>query len=137
MRRAFVSKAFVSFVALTLVIFLILFTGCATVPVRSRLDKTVSLTNMRGSNVRDFDVRYRAVWLLWGAMPLSVPEIDVVVGSYMADRKGVQNLKVEPKLNIVDGLVTLLSFGIVTTKTISISGEVYDLGVGSSGETPD
>jgi len=122
-------KTLVSVVALALVI---IFTGCATLPVRSKLDKTVSLTNMRGSSVRDFNIKYRAVWLLWGVMPLNVPEIDAVIGSNVAEREGVQNLKVEPKFNIVDGLVTVLTLGIVTTKTISISGEVYNLGLGSN-----
>ena len=62
---------------------------------------------------------------LWGLVPLSVPEIDDVVGPRVADRAGVQNLETEPKLNIVDSLVTVLTLGIITSRTISISGEVY------------
>ena len=127
-------KVFVSVVALALVIALI---GCATVPVKSNLNKTVSLTDMKGNSVRSFNVRYRAVWLLWGAMPLNVPEIDVVIGSHVADRTGVQNLKVEPKFDIIDIVATVLTLGVVTAKTVSISGEVYDSGVRSGGGSPN
>jgi len=44
----------------------------------------------------------------------------------MADHNGMQNLKVEPESNIVDTLVTVLTLGVVISKTISISGEIYD-----------
>ena len=116
-------RMLLSIVALMLVIFL---TSCATVSVKSKLDKTVSLTSMKGASVRSFDVKQRAIWLLWGAIPLNVPKVDQVVGPRVEDRTGIQNLKVQPKINIVDTLVTVLTVGIVTTKTISISGEVYD-----------
>ena len=116
-------RILISIFALALVIF---FTSCATVPMKSKLDKTVSLTSMKGASIRSFDVRQRAIWLLWGAIPLNVPKVDQVVGPRVEDRTGIQNLKVQPKINIVDTLVTVLTVGIVTTKTISISGEVYD-----------
>jgi len=81
---------------------------------------------MKGASVRSFDIKYRSIWLLWGVLPLSVPKIDAVVGPHVADRTGVQNLKVDPEFNIVDTLVTVLTLGIVVSRTISISGEVYD-----------
>ena len=116
-------RIYMSVIALALVV---AFVGCATVPVKSKLDKTVSLTSMKGASIRDFDIKHRSIWLLWGALPFSVPKVDEVVGPHVADRAGVQNLKVEPKFNIVDSLVTVLTLGIVTSRTISISGEVYD-----------
>ena len=112
-----------SMVALALVVG---FLGCATVSMESKLEKTVSLTSMGRDSIREFDVKERAIWLLWGLVPLSIPKVDDVVGPHVADRTGVQSLKVEPKLNIVDTLVTVLTLGIITSRTISISGEVYD-----------
>ena len=116
-------RIFMSMVALALVV---AFFGCAIVPMRSKLEKTVSLTSMNRDVVRKFDVNQRSIWLLWGLLPLTVPKIDDVVGPHVADRTGVQNLKIEPKIKVVDSLVTLLTLGIITSRTISISGEVYD-----------
>ncbi len=116
-------KIFMPIVALTLVV---AFLGCAIVPMKSKLEKTVSLTNMNREAVREFDVKQRSIWLLWGLFPLTVPKIDDVVEPRVFDHTGVQNLKVEPKINAVDSILTLITLGIITSRTISISGEVYD-----------
>jgi len=106
--------------------FAITVVGCATVPMDSKLQKTVSLTSMKGLNVREFESTQRAIWLLWGLVPLSFTSVDDVIGPHVADRNGIQNLKVESKSNFVDTLITVLTQGIITIRTVTISGEVYD-----------
>lgn len=106
--------------------FTITVVGCATVPMESKLQKTVSMTSMKGLNVREFDSTQRAIWLLWGLIPLSFTSVDEVIGPHVADRGGIQNLKVESKSGLVDTLVTVITQGIITVRTVTISGEVYD-----------
>jgi len=127
-------KAAVVVLALT---FAIMVAGCASLPVESKLYKTVSLTSMKGTNIRPFESSQRAIWLLWGLIPLSVPDVDTIIGPHATERTGVQNLKVVSKNTIVDGLITTLSFNIITVRTVDVSGEVYDLEVRSSGKTSD
>ena len=100
--------------------------GCARLPMESNLDKTISMTSMKGTYVRQFDTKERAIWLFWGLAPLSVPSVDEVVGPHVADRAGIQNLSIETRYSIVDGLITTLTIGILTVRTVRIKGEVYD-----------
>lgn len=114
---------FVSIVALVIVMSM---AGCATVSMKSKLDKTISLTDMEGNRVREIDVKQRAIWLLWGSIPLSVPKIDDIIGPHVADRTGIQNLEIESKYSFLDGLITTATVGILTMRTVTIEGEVYD-----------
>jgi len=109
-----------------LLAFLVVFVGCASLSLESKMDKPVSMTKMKGSGVRDFSVESRAIWLFWGLVPMSVPKVDDIVGPQMADRGGVRNLKITTRGCILDILVTTVTQGIITMRSVRIQGEVYD-----------
>ena len=60
------------FAALALVIVV---AGCATISMESKVEKPVSMTGMGSEEVREFTTQDRAIWLFWGLIPLSVPEL--------------------------------------------------------------
>ena len=110
-------------VALTLIIGVV---GCATIKMESKVEKPVSMTSMRGTPVRDFAVSTRAVWLFWGLIELSVPDFDQIIGPYAADRAGIQKLKIKTEYDLLDFVVSKLTVGIVTTRSMKIQGQVFD-----------
>ena len=110
-------------VALTLIIVVV---GCATIKMESKLEKPVSMTSMRGTPVRDFVVNTRAIWLFWGLVDLSVPEFDQIVGPHVADRAGIQKLEIKTQYGFLDLVVTALTDGIITMRTVKIEGQVFD-----------
>ena len=116
-------KAAVSAITLALAI---LVAGCATLPMESNLEKPVSMTSVTDEQGEEFAEDMKALWLFWGAMPLVLPTVDEVAGPQVADHTGVQNLKVTTFSGPLDVIVTLLTDGILTMRTVTIEGEVYD-----------
>jgi hypothetical protein len=100
-------------------------TGCAALRFESTLTKDVSMTQTSYSYSRDFYVQRRALWLFWGIIPLSTPEVDEVVGSQISGSERVQNLKITTKYTLLDFLISGLTSGIVTSRKVVIEGEVY------------
>jgi hypothetical protein len=100
-------------------------TGCAALRFESTLTKDVSMTQTSYSYSRDFYVQRRALWLFWGIVPLSTPEVDEVVGGQISGSERVQNLKITTKYTLLDFLISGLTSGIVTSRKVVIEGEVY------------
>ena len=116
-------KVIATVIALTLIIGVV---GCATIKMESKLEKPVSMTSLRGTPVRDFAVNTRAIWLFWGLIELAVPEFDQLVEPYVADRAGIQKLEIKTQYNFLDFVVTALTDGIITMRSIKIEGQVFD-----------
>ncbi len=106
--------------------FIIIFAGCATLPLDSNLDKPVSMSEMKDTQGKTFVSNNKAVWLFWGLTPLSLPTIDGVVLPQVSGHAGVQNLKITTESGFVDHVVTILTQGIIMMRTVRIEGEVYD-----------
>jgi len=116
-------KIFLIPVALILVV---AFVGCATLPMESSLQKPVSMTKMKDVQGTDFIVTKQALWLFWGAIPLSVPKVDEVVGPMVADHTGVQNMKITTEYTFLNYLISAITQGVVFSQTVTIQGKVYD-----------
>ena len=106
--------------------FIIIFAGCATLPLDSNLDKPVDMTDGKNAQVRTFVSNNKAVWIFWGLAPLSLPTVDGVVLPQVSGHAGVQNLKITTESGFVDHVVTILTQGILMMRTVRIEGEVYD-----------
>jgi len=100
--------------------------GCATLPLDSALEKPVSMTDMKGDQVKTFLVQKQAIWLFWGAIPVSVPKVDEVVGTEAASHSGVQNLKVTTEYTFINFLLGAITQGAIYSQTVTIEGQVYD-----------
>ena len=112
--------------AIVVIVFVINVAGCATIRMESKLRKPVNMTEMAGEKIRDFSTEKKAIWLFWGLIPLSVPELDETIGPQVADRNGINKLKITAKNSFTDALITTLTQGILTVRTIIIEGEVFD-----------
>lgn len=110
-------------IGLTLVVIL---SGCAVLPMESKLDKPVAMSKMSNRSSGQFVSESKAFWLFWGLMPLIVPEVDSVVAPELINHAGVQNLKIVKKLNVLDVIISGLTSGFLYVETVTISGEVYD-----------
>jgi len=89
--------------------------GCATLPLDSARDQ-----------VKTFLVQKQAIWLFWGAIPVSVPKVDEVVGTEAASHSGVQNLKVTTEYTFINFLLGAITQGAIYSQTVTIEGQVYD-----------
>jgi len=114
---------FVTIVAITLVIWVV---GCAKLPLESNLEKPVSMTQMTDAPGKNFVVHKHAFWLFGGLIPLSLPEIDEVVGGRVADHAGVQNLKITTKFSLLDLFLGGITSGVIYSRSVIIEGETYD-----------
>ncbi|MBD3183059.1 hypothetical protein GF312_12260 [Candidatus Poribacteria bacterium] len=112
-------------ITILVVLFMVFLMGCATIEMKTKVKKPVSMTNMGGAQPREFNTKSRAVWLFWGIIPLSVPKFDQIIVPNVADRSGVQNLAIKTQNSFVDVIVTTVTQGIITMRTIEVEGEVY------------
>ena len=112
----------------TVVFFVIIIgiVGCATLPMESNLDRPVSMTDMKETPVKSFTSENKAIWLFWGLISIAVPEVDGVLVPEMAGHNGVQNMKITTESDVIDLIVTIFTDGVVTMRTVTIEGEVYD-----------
>ena len=107
-------------------VFAIGIVGCAAIPMQSNLDKPVSMTDMNETPVKNFVSENKAIWLFWGLIPVAVPELDGVIVPEIAGHNGIQNMKITTAYDFIDLVVTALTDGIVTMRTVTVEGEIYD-----------
>ena len=107
-------------------VFIMTFAGCATLPMESNMDKPVSMTEVKDEAAKTFVSNNKALWLFWGMIPLSIPEVDNVLVPQVSGHDGVQNLKITTESDFIDLVVMVLTQGILFMRTVRIQGEVYD-----------
>ncbi len=112
--------------SVVVLMFIVVFVGCATLPMESNIDKPVSMTEVKDEKASVFVSNQKALWLFWGAFPVSLPTVDGVLAPQVSGHTGVQNLKVTTESGFIDLVVTILTDGILTMRTVTIQGEVYD-----------
>jgi len=107
------------------ILLVVSFVGCATLPLESNLQKPVAMNKLSGSDGNDFVVTKQALWLFWGLIPISVPNVDEVVGPKVADHEGVQNLKITTEFGFINVLLSAVTSGVLYSQTVTIQGKVY------------
>ena len=115
-------KAFIIIIGILLIVS---FVGCATLPLESNLQKPVAMTQISNSRGNDFVVTKHALWLFWGLISVSVPNVDEIIGPRVADYEGVQNLKITTQYGFVDFLLSAVTSGVIYSQTVTIQGKVY------------
>ncbi|MBM3235056.1 hypothetical protein FJZ31_02030 [Candidatus Poribacteria bacterium] len=84
------------------------------------------MTKMTDSPSEYFVVHKHAFWLFGGLIPVSLPEVDEVVGRMVVNNAGVQNLKITTELSLFDFLLSALTSGVIYSQSVIIEGEAYD-----------
>lgn len=69
-----------------------------------------------------FRISRRATYLFWGVLPVGQQRIDAALGSQLADSPGIADLRIETKAGFTDVLLTVLTAGIVVSRSVTYEG---------------
>jgi hypothetical protein len=75
-----------------------------------------------------FDIEARQGWLLWGLSPLRSPDIESLVAEEVRLRggSGVASTTITTENTFVDGLLSALTLGIYSRRTIRVEGVIVE-----------
>ena len=113
-------------ISVIVLVLAVVFVGCATLPMESNVGKPIHMEKVTDNPVKSFSTSNKALWLFWGAIPISIPKLDSIVLPEMGNHSGVQNLKITTESDGLDVIVSIVTDGVLTMRTIMIEGEVYD-----------
>lgn len=103
----------------------VLLTGCTRFELRADglPEDSVYFTSLPGS-AQHFEESDSASFLFWGLMPLSSPRPANKINPYL--RKGVRmaNFSVTTQTTVPDVLVSVLTLGIYSTRTVRYEGDL-------------
>ena len=71
-----------------------------------------------------FNVTTRAVWLFWGLSATSQPSLQEALAGQLGAGGAVNNLAIRARMRWSDVLVTVLTAGVVSTRSVTFSGVV-------------
>ena len=106
---------------LSLYIFFVLFSSCATVEYRSKGLVPVSLTS-KTNHFKDFEIEGKTRFYFWGFYPkVNYVDIDQVVKSYSYN--AVSKIKIEEYVSAKDALMSVITFGVYTPRSYRVYGQ--------------
>jgi hypothetical protein len=102
MSKQFIAKAVVSLVAAASL------TGCYTVKydVTTLPDNSVSMTQVSKAPGRHFNVEQKAVWLVYGLLPIVKPDIKEALRENSRGKR-VQNVTFKDEMTAIDGVINI------------------------------
>ncbi len=71
-----------------------------------------------------FEVTSRAVWGLWGLVSLSQPDLRKALAHQVGDGVAVADIKIKSKARISDILITGITLGLLSTRSVTVEGTV-------------
>ena len=119
--------------ALLAVLFL-LATGCAQSFDATSVGVPVTMASDAGQVPQGtaFKVESTALWFMWGIIPISNPSLQKTLSAELVGGRSVANLKIRTHVSLVDGLVTILTVGLLAPKSVTFEGVI----VGAPPTTP-
>ena len=73
-----------------------------------------------------FDVHAKALWAGWGLIPVAQPDLHKVLASQLVGGRSIANVRIRTRTSIVDGIITLATFGVLVPRSVSYEGIVVD-----------
>lgn len=73
-----------------------------------------------------FEVTSRAVWGLWGLVSLSQPDLQKALAHQVGDGVAVADIKIKSKARISDILITGITLGLLSTRSVTVEGTVVE-----------
>jgi len=112
------------FAAVYLVIATLAFTGCALTFDAGTLGANVTVAAPPGGEActAQFRRSQKAVYVLWGLLPASGPSLDRTLAGQITGAQSVANLKIHVRSRFTDLLVTVLTAGLVTPRSVTFEG---------------
>jgi hypothetical protein len=107
-----------------LVIATLAFTGCALTFDAGTLGANVTVASPPGSEpcTAQFRRSQKAVHVLWGLLPASGPSLERTLAGQITGTQSVANLKIHVRSRLTDLLVTVLTAGLVTPRSVTFEG---------------
>ncbi len=102
--------------------------GCSVRYDASRLGVPVTMAQPAGSTPAGeaFRITQHATFALWGLVPVGKPSLQKVLASQLVGGKGVANLRIHERVRFFDGLVSVLTLGLVTPRSVTFEGVIVD-----------
>ena len=84
---------------------------------------------MAGANAQPvpgerFEVTTRAVFLLWGTVPVREPSLEKTLAAELVDGSAVGDLRIRVRSRWSDVLITGLTLGIITPRSVTYEGVI-------------
>ncbi|HET9708557.1 MAG TPA: hypothetical protein VFP39_09655, partial [Gemmatimonadales bacterium] len=100
--------------------------GCAMTFDSSHLGVPVTMASAATSPTTGtaFRVNRHPVFMGWGLVTLGAPNLEDVLAGQVANGAGVTNLKIRVRANLFAYLVTGLTFGLFSPRTVTFEGTV-------------
>lgn len=100
--------------------------GCALTVDAHTLGVPATLSNEAGQPPQGaaFKINTHAVYAFWGAISVKKPSIRKQLASQLIGGTGVQNVRVRVRSRWTDLLVTGLTLGLITPRTVTVEGVV-------------
>jgi len=71
-----------------------------------------------------FEVTTRAVWGLWGLVQLKRPDLQKALAHQVGDASSVADIRIKSKARFSDILFTVITVGILSTRSVTVEGTV-------------
>ena len=100
--------------------------ACAMTFDGSKLGVPVTMGSKAGAPAKGqpFKVSSGSVWVLWGAVPVKKPSLREPLGSQLVGGQSLEDVKITVGSRWYDVLVSVITLGIVTPRTITLEGVV-------------
>ncbi len=110
--------------SLCLVAAMLALTGCALTFDAGTLGANVTVAAPPGGAActAEFRRSQKAVFLLWGMIPASGPSLGRTLAGQVTGTQSVANLKIRVRSRFTDLLVTVLTGGLVTPRSVTFEG---------------
>ena len=107
-----------------LVIAMLTLTGCAITFDAGTLGANVTVAAPPGGEActTEFHRSQKAVYVLWGLVPASGPSLERTLAGQITGSQSVANLKIHVRSRLTDLLVTVLTAGLVSPRSVTYDG---------------
>ncbi|MEB3204203.1 MAG: hypothetical protein VKP57_05845 [Candidatus Sericytochromatia bacterium] len=105
----------------------LLLAGCQRLAIDSKEvpANKVYFTTLKGAKVLGtIEETQTATWLFWGLVPAAQPDAAQALNAYLKGNQRIQNLEIRTEQSVVDGVISTLTLGLYTQRSVIYSGEV-------------
>jgi hypothetical protein len=86
----------------------------------------VYFTQVPGSQVQRFEESDSASFLFWGLVTIRDPKPGEKIGRYLGGKRKISIFKVTTQTTFFDGLFSVITLGIYSSRTVIYSGDVVE-----------
>lgn len=105
----------------------VLLAGCQRLAIDSKEvpANKVYFTTLKGAKVIGaLEETQTATWLFWGLVPAAQPDAAQALNAYLRGNQRIQNLEIRTEQSILDSVISTLTLGLYTQRSVVYSGEV-------------